>query len=69
MKGKPTRLATMRRLLGCDHLRVNINAIVKAYSDRTHSRTVGGQCQDCVRRVERTEAKDGTPLTAWTSNE
>lgn len=65
MKGKASRMITLRRLQGCSHLRVNINAIVQAYSPRTRRCVMGGQCQDCMRRVERTENKRGDSLTPW----
>jgi hypothetical protein len=47
---------------GCDHLRVNITAIVRAWNAWTRSRVIGGRCQDCTRDVRRV---DGDCPTNW----
>lgn len=53
----------------CRHLRVNIRAIDRAYSERTRSRTVSGQCQDCMQKVARevtaVEIASGQMQTEW----
>jgi hypothetical protein len=53
----------------CAHLRVDIRAIVRPWSEETGSRTVGGQCQQCRQPVEReiTEREIilGRPQTEW----
>lgn len=68
---RPTPNA-QRRIKGrpkCVHLRVNIRGIVRAYDPNRRSRTLSGQCQDCMREVQREitelENKLGTRQTEW----
>jgi hypothetical protein len=53
-------LPAMRR--GCDHLRVLIQAIERAWNARTRGRLIRGHCQDCWRDVRRV---DGVNPTEW----
>lgn len=47
---------------GCDHLRVLIHAIERAWNERTRCRVIRGRCQVCMCDVRRI---DGDRPTNW----
>jgi len=69
---RPARANLLRKLYGqsaCRHLNVLIRSILKPYSRRTKSRTIGGRCEQCrrdvIREMTALEIKTGVRQSEW----